>query len=69
LCLSSGKKVEESKVTGLSQVLELLNIRIYVSGERAKVLLYLREVREGEGDMDPYKDFHSGYFPERVDGN
>jgi hypothetical protein len=58
-----------SKVTGLSQVLELLNIRIRVSGERAKALFYLREVSKGKGDMDPHNAFHSGHFPERVDGN
>jgi hypothetical protein len=61
--------VMPSKVIGLSQVLELFNIRIWVSGERAKVLLYLREVSEGEGDMDPHNAFHSGHFLERVDGN
>jgi hypothetical protein len=37
------------KVIGLSQVLELFNIRIRVSGERAKVLFYLREVSEEKG--------------------
>jgi hypothetical protein len=42
-----------SKVIGLSQVLELFNIRIWVSGERAKALFYLRDVSEGKGDMDP----------------
>jgi hypothetical protein len=31
--------VMPSKVIGLSQVLELFNIRIWVSGERAKALL------------------------------
>jgi hypothetical protein len=36
--------VMPSKVIGLSQVLELFNIKIWVSGERAKVLFYLREV-------------------------
>jgi hypothetical protein len=41
-----------SKVTGLSQVLELFNIRIRVSGKRAKALFYLKEVSEGEGGMD-----------------
>jgi hypothetical protein len=61
--------VTSSKVTGLSQVLELFNIRFWVSGERAKVLFYLREVSEGEGDMDPHNAFCSGHFLERVDGN
>jgi hypothetical protein len=58
-----------SKVIGLSQVLEHLNIRIWVSGEGTKALFYLREVREGKGDMDPHNAFHSSHFPERVDGN
>jgi hypothetical protein len=49
--------VMPSKVTGLSQVLELFNIRIWVSGERAKALFYLREVREGKEDMDPHNAF------------
>jgi hypothetical protein len=61
--------VMPSKVIGLSQVLELFNIRIWVSGERAKVLFYLREVSKGKGDMDPHNAFCSGHFPERVDGN
>jgi hypothetical protein len=60
--------VTPSKVTGLSQVLELFNIRIWVSGERAKALFYLREVSEGKGDMDPH-NFCSSPFSERVDGN
>jgi hypothetical protein len=52
---SGGKNeiaVMPSKVTGLSQVLELFNIRILVSDERAKVLFYLREVSKEKGDMD-----------------
>jgi hypothetical protein len=61
--------VMPSKVIGLSQVLELFNIRIWVSGERAKVLFYLRVVSKGKEDMDPHKDFRSGRFLERVDGN
>jgi hypothetical protein len=61
--------VMPSKVTGLSQVLELFNIRIWVSGKRAKVLFYLREASEGKGDMDPHNAFHSGHFQERIDGN
>jgi hypothetical protein len=61
--------VMPSKVTGLSQVLELFNIRIWVSGERAKVLFYLREVSEGKGDMDPHNAFRPSHFPERVNGN
>jgi hypothetical protein len=65
----NGIDVMPSKVTGLSQVLELFNIRIRVSGEGAKVLFYLREVSEGRGDMDPHNAFHSSYFLERVDGN
>jgi hypothetical protein len=55
--------VTPSKVIGLNQVLELFNIRIWVSGERAKALFYLREVSKGEGDMDPHNAFHSGHFP------
>jgi hypothetical protein len=58
-----------SKVIGLSQVLELFNIRICISGERAKALFYLREVNEGKGDMNPHNAFCSSHFPERVDGN
>jgi hypothetical protein len=54
-----------SKVIGLSKVLELFNITIWVSGERAKVLFYLREVSEGKGDMDPHNAFCSGHFLER----
>jgi hypothetical protein len=61
--------VMPSKVIGLSQVLELFNIRIWVSGERAKELFYLRKVSEGKGDMDPHNAFCSSHFPERVDGN
>jgi hypothetical protein len=61
--------VMPSKVIGLSQVLELFNIRICVSGEKAKVLFYLREVSKGKGDMDPHSAFCSGHFLERVDGN
>jgi hypothetical protein len=61
--------VMPSKVTRLSQVLELFNIRIRVSGERAKVLFYLREVREGKGDMDPHNAFHPSHFLDKVDGN
>jgi hypothetical protein len=49
--------------------LELFKIRIRVSCKGAKVLFYLREVSEGKGDIDPYNAFHSGHFPERVDGN
>jgi hypothetical protein len=69
---SGGKNeiyVIPSKVTGLSKVLELFNIRIWVSGERAKVLFCLREVSKGKGDMDPHNAFCSSHFPERVDGN
>jgi hypothetical protein len=58
--------VMPSKVIGLSQVLELFNIRIRVSGERAKALFYLREVSKGKGDMDPRNAFHSVHFLERV---
>jgi hypothetical protein len=61
--------VMPSKVIGLSQVLELFNIRIRVSGEGAKALFYLREVNEGKGDMVPHNAFHCGHFPESVDGN
>jgi hypothetical protein len=61
--------VMPSKVIGLSQVLELFNIRIWVSGERAKVHFCLREVSKGKGDMDLPNAFHSSPFPERVDGN
>jgi hypothetical protein len=61
--------VMPSKVIGLSQVLELFDIRIWVSGERAKVLFYLREVSKGKGNMDPHNAFHSSHFLERVDGN
>jgi hypothetical protein len=43
----NGIDVMPSKVTGLSQALEFLSIRIWVSGERAKVLFYLREVSKG----------------------
>jgi hypothetical protein len=46
--------VMASNIIGLSQVLKFLNIRIRVSGEGAKALFYLREVSEGEGDMDPH---------------
>jgi hypothetical protein len=49
--------------------LELFNIRIWVSGEGAKALFYLREVSEGKGDMDPHNAFCSSHLPERVDGN
>jgi hypothetical protein len=49
--------------------LELFNIRICISGERAKALFYLREVNEGKGDMNPHNAFCSSHFPERVDGN
>jgi hypothetical protein len=45
--------------------LELFNIRIWVSGEGAKALFYLREVSEGKGDMDPHNAFCSGHFLER----
>jgi hypothetical protein len=58
-----------SKIIGLSQVLEHFNIRIRVSGERAKALFYLREFSEGKGDRDRHNAFSSGHFPERVDGN
>jgi hypothetical protein len=61
--------VMSSKVIGLSQVLERFNIRIWVNGERAKVLLYLREVSKEKGDMDPHNVFRSSHFPGRVDGN
>jgi hypothetical protein len=61
--------VVPSKVIGLRQVLKFLNISIWVSGEGAKGLFYLREVSEGEGDMDPHNAFHPSHFPERVDGN
>jgi hypothetical protein len=36
--------VMPSKVIGLSQVLEFFIIRIWLNGERTKVLSYLREV-------------------------
>jgi hypothetical protein len=61
--------VMPNKVIGLSQVLELFNITIWVSGERAKALFYLREVSKGKRDMDPHNDFRSSHFLERVDGN
>jgi hypothetical protein len=61
--------VMPSKVIGLSQVLKFLNIRFRVSGEGAKALFYLREVSEGEGDMDPHNAFCPSHFLERVDGN
>jgi hypothetical protein len=55
--------VMPSKVIGLSQVLELFNIRIWVSSERARELFCLREVSEGKGDMDPHNAFHFSHFP------
>jgi hypothetical protein len=61
--------VMPSKVIELREVLELLNIKIRVNGERAKVLFYLEEVSEGKGDMDPHNAFRSSHFLERVDGN
>jgi hypothetical protein len=61
--------VMPSNIIELSQVLEFFNIRIWVSGERAKALFYLREVSKGKGDMDPHNAFCSIHLPERVDGN
>jgi hypothetical protein len=48
----------------LSQVLKFLNIRIRVRGEEAKVLFYLREVRERKGNVDPHNAFRSSHFLE-----
>jgi hypothetical protein len=44
--------------------LKFLNIRIRVSGEEAKVLFYLREVRERKGNVDPHNAFRSSHFLE-----
>jgi hypothetical protein len=61
--------VMPSKVIGLSQILELFNLRIWVSGERAKALFYLREVCKGKGDMAHHNAFCSSHYLDRVDGN
>jgi hypothetical protein len=63
------RDVMPSKVTGLSQVLELFNIRILVSCEGAKALFYLGKISKGKGETDPHSAFYSSHFPERVDGN